>query len=250
MGKKLAVVGPGATAFVSTLVSLLYKEDLADNGEIKFGDKSINSLDSLWLRSQIAVLQEESPLFEASFEENIYLGRTAQQSKELMNLVKLVQLEALVKALPEDFATILDPGASMWDVSHRQRIGLLRALAKQPKLLLLCGATSTLKAELEQQLLQTWTQAIVMTTNRPETMTFVSCIFYVGVDGTFVSGTHTELYASNNTYKNFFDEQVDYASRLKNLSLVPYCRSNYGDNFAEVFHPSNHKSLHKTHTTS
>lgn len=144
-GESLALVGASGSG-KSTLIKLL-----AGLFEPSVGSLQINginaSLDSLHtLRSQVAYVQQESPLFNRSIRENIEMGRGGDNVSynELVEAAKMASIHDFIMTLPEGYDTIVGEGAGALSGGQRQRIAIARAFISKAPLLIMDEPTASL----------------------------------------------------------------------------------------------------------
>lgn len=196
-GQKIALVGPSG-AGKSTIVSLILRFYEPVEGTIFFDDHPAATLALAGLRQHLAIVPQEVMLLGGTIEENIRYGRPDATSEEIRIAAHRAVCHEFIERFPEGYATIVGERGIKLSGGQRQRIAIARALLKNPSILILDEATSSLDSENEQliqkaleELLEGRTAFIIA--HRLSTIRNADRI-YVVQGGTVVeSGTHHEL---------------------------------------------------------
>lgn len=147
-GESVALVGPSG-AGKTTLFQLLLRFYDVSHGTIRFNGQDIRQLSLQELRSNIAIVPQDSVIFSANALENIRYGCPAASDEEVMAAAKSAQVDEFIHRLPESYQTFLGERGTRLSGGQRQRIAIARAILKNAPLLLLDEATSALDAESE-----------------------------------------------------------------------------------------------------
>jgi ATP-binding cassette, subfamily B, bacterial len=201
-GRKIALVGYSG-AGKSTIVQLLMRYYQPQGGRILVDDQDIQTLDITAYRQNIAVVPQEVMLFGGSIKENIAYGKPNATEEEILEAARKANALEFITSFPEQMETIVGERGVKLSGGQRQRIAIARAILKDPKILILDEATSSLDAESEKLvqealdgLMQNRTTIIIA--HRLATVRNVDCI-YVIKEGTILeSGTHEELVLNEN----------------------------------------------------
>jgi ATP-binding cassette, subfamily B, bacterial len=196
-GKKIALVGQSG-AGKSTIVQLLMRYYPLSGGQITVDGRSVTSIDVTTLRQHIAIVPQEVMLFGGSIEENIRYGKPDATEAEVCDAARRANALGFIESFPEGMATIVGERGVKLSGGQRQRIAIARAILKDPAILILDEATSSLDAESERlvqealdELMQNRTTIIIA--HRLATIRSVDQI-YVLRDGLIVEqGTHDQL---------------------------------------------------------
>eukprot|EP00899_Mesostigma_viride_P015434 jgi/Mesvir1/23892/Mv10678-RA.2 len=148
-GKEVAVVGRSGSG-KSTLVSLLLRFYDVDEGAVLMDGVDVRSLDVAALRDHIGVVSEEMGLFSTSIAQNIAYGRPSASRAEIQAAATAACAHDFIMALPNGYDTMVGEGGVALAGGQRQRLGIARALLKQPRILILDEATSALDMEAER----------------------------------------------------------------------------------------------------
>jgi ATP-binding cassette, subfamily B, bacterial len=213
-GKKIALVGQSG-AGKSTIVQLLMRYYPFNDGQITVDGQSITGMNVTTLRQHIAVVPQEVMLFGGTIEENIRYGRPNASEDEVRDAARRANVLGFIESFPEGMTTIVGERGVKLSGGQRQRIAIARAILKDPAILILDEATSSLDAESERlvqealdELMQNRTTIIVA--HRLATIRHVDQI-YVLRDGLIAEqGTHDELASlPNGLYASLVKLQFD-----------------------------------------
>lgn len=148
-GQQVALVGPSG-AGKSTLVSLLLKFYEPVNGKILFDMRDSRSFPVTALRSQMAIVMQDVFLFGGTIRENISYGKPGAGEKEITDAAIQANAWDFINSFPEKLDTIVGERGIQLSGGQRQRIAIARAILKDPKILILDEATSSLDSESER----------------------------------------------------------------------------------------------------
>lgn len=212
-GERVAIVGSSG-AGKSTLASLILRFYEPDVGEITFDNKNANSFELTSLRSQMALVPQEVLLFGGSIRENIAYGKPSASETEIMVAAQKANALEFIQSFPEGFDTTVGERGIQLSGGQRQRIAIARAILKDPKILILDEATSSLDAESERlvqealdKLMANRTSVIIA--HRLSTIKKADKIVVLEHGVITESGTHEELLkVENGVYRKLSQLQV------------------------------------------
>lgn len=147
-GQTAAIVGPTG-AGKTTLVNLIMRFYEIDAGTILLDGTDIRSLSRQDLRSQVGMVLQDAVLFEGTITENIRYGRLDATDEEVFAAAKATYVDRFVHALPEGYDTVISQDGGSLSAGERQLITIARAFLKQPALLILDEATSSVDTRTE-----------------------------------------------------------------------------------------------------
>ena len=150
-GSKIAVIGPTA-AGKTQLLYLLTDLIKPNSGEVLFDGRSIDEYNSESFHSQVGFVFQDSIIFNMSIRENIAFSDTVTD-ESLQKAIDTAELHEFIDALPEKLSTIVSERGSSLSGGQKQRIMLARALAVNPKVLLLDDFTARVDGNTEKKIL-------------------------------------------------------------------------------------------------
>lgn len=149
-GKTLAIVGPSG-AGKSTIINLIYRFYEPDSGCITLGGNPISEMGLFECRRKLALVPQEILLFGGSIYDNIHYGNPNSDKEALIQAARMANAHEFISAFPEGYETIVGDRGIKLSGGQRQRIAIARAMLRNPQLLILDEATSSLDTESEQQ---------------------------------------------------------------------------------------------------
>lgn len=152
-GEMIALVGPTG-AGKSTIVNLLIRFYEFQGGEILLDGRPLRSLPRRFLRENIAMVTQESFLFNGTTAENLRMGKPSATEEEMWAALEAANAAAFVRRLPETLHTPLGERGVKLSVGEKQRISIARALLKNPPILVLDEATASVDNATERLIQQ------------------------------------------------------------------------------------------------
>lgn len=150
-GQKVGVVGSSG-AGKSTLINLIQRLDDVQTGRIVIDGQDIRRVSQDSLREKIAVVPQETALFNRSIRENIRYGRPDASDEEVMEAARNAFCEGFIRDLPQGYDTLVGERGVMLSGGQRQRLGIARAFLKDSPILILDEATSALDTQSEGEI--------------------------------------------------------------------------------------------------
>jgi ABC-type multidrug transport system fused ATPase/permease subunit len=147
-GEKIAFVGQSG-AGKSTLVSLLLRFYEVTKGEISINNLNINAYNLTNLRENIAIVPQEVMLFGGTIKENILYGKPNSTDVDVEEAAKKANAHDFISSFPEGYKTMVGERGIQLSGGQKQRIAIARAVLRNPKILILDEATSSLDSESE-----------------------------------------------------------------------------------------------------
>lgn len=206
-GQKIAIVGPSG-AGKSTISSLLLRFYDITSGEITVDGKNIYDYDLENLRGNMSIVPQDVILFGGTIRENIAYGKPDATDEEIMQAAKQANAFNFVDSFPEKFETLVGERGVKLSGGQRQRIAIARALLKNPSILILDEATSSLDSESEklvQEALEVLMEGrtSIIIAHRLSTIRNADKILVLDNGKISEEGTHQELInLENGIYKN------------------------------------------------
>jgi ABC-type multidrug transport system fused ATPase/permease subunit len=211
-GQQLALVGPSG-AGKSTLFSLLFRFYEPNSGNIYFDGNDSRNVSLSALRSQMSMVPQDVFLFGGTILENIAYGKPNATKDEIMHAAKQANAWEFIQQFPEELETIVGERGVQLSGGQRQRIAIARAVLKNPKILILDEATSSLDSESERLVqdaldkLMTGRTSIIIA-HRLSTIRQADKIVVLDKGRIVEEGSHEELLLiSNGLYRNLSELQ-------------------------------------------
>jgi ABC-type multidrug transport system fused ATPase/permease subunit len=212
-GDMVALVGHsgGGKTTLSKLIPRFYDPD---QGAVLVDGMDLRDVTVRSLREQIAVVFQESFLFNGSIGENIAYGKTNATEAEVVEAARAANVHSFVVELPEQYATIIGERGIKLSGGQRQRLAIARALLKDPRILILDEATSSVDSETEQLIQEALERLLrgrtsIVIAHRLSTVLHADQILVVE-DGRIVErGTHDALLALGGVYSKLHHAQFE-----------------------------------------
>jgi len=208
-GDNVALVGPSG-AGKTTLCNLIPRFYEVSSGSIAIDDQDISRLTLKSLRANIGMVQQDVYLFSGTVRENIAYGKPGASEAELIAAAKRANAHEFIMALPQGYDTFIGERGVRLSGGQKQRLSIARAFLKDPPIMILDEATSSLDNESERVIQQsledlskgrtTFTIAHRLTTIQRATM-----IWVLTEEGVAESGTHEELLAKKGIYYHLYN---------------------------------------------
>ncbi len=211
-GKTTALVGPSGGG-KTTICHLLPKFYHPDSGVISIDGVDIEEITMESLRENIGIVQQDVFLFSGSFAENIAYGKKEASEEEIVEAAKKANIYDYIMSLPEAFDTQIGERGIRLSGGQKQRLSIARVFLKNPSILILDEATSSLDNTTEaliQEALNSLKQGrtTIVVAHRLSTIKNADEILVVANGKIRESGTHDELIAKENgIYKRLYDSQ-------------------------------------------
>ncbi|NRF90041.1 ABC transporter ATP-binding protein [Paenibacillus frigoriresistens] len=212
-GKVTAIVGPSGSG-KTTMFSLLERFYAPQKGSVTLGADRIDQFSLISWRSQIGYVSQESPLIAGTIRDNICYGLQHEVTmEELKRASQMAYADDFIEELPQKYETEVGERGIKLSGGQRQRIAIARALLRDPKILMLDEATSSLDSKSEvvvQQALQNLMQGrtTLVIAHRLSTVVDADQIIFLDKGVVTGSGTHQQLLESHEMYREFATQQL------------------------------------------
>ncbi len=210
-GETVALVGPSG-AGKTTLVNLILRFADPTNGQIDIDGKDIREFSLKSLRSKIGIVTQDVILFNDSIRNNIQYGNPDAGEKALYESLKKSHLEDFVENLVEGLDTEIGERGERISGGEKQRIAIARAILKNPPILILDEATSSLDAEAERLVQDAMAELLkgrtaIVIAHRLSTVRNADRIIVIDKGEIVEEGSHKELFESGGLYARLYELQ-------------------------------------------
>ena len=210
-GQAVAIVGRSGGG-KSTLVKLVPRFYDVTGGAIRIDDQDIRTVTQHSLREKIGMVMQDAILFNGSVRDNILYGRRGATEADMLEASRMAHVDEFVNELPEGYDTIIGERGVTLSGGQKQRLSIARAFLRDPKILILDEATSSLDSHAEniiQDALDHLMKGRTTLVIAHRLATIVGCDRVVVIeDGRIVQeGTHGELVNEDGPYRALCEEQ-------------------------------------------
>ncbi|MCK8125659.1 ABC transporter ATP-binding protein/permease [Pseudoalteromonas sp. 2CM39R] len=210
-GAKVAVVGASG-AGKSSLARLLYRFYELSSGAIRIDNQAINTVTLASLRKAIAIVPQDTVLFNTSIRENIHYGRPSASEDEVNKAINMAHLTDFINSLDKGDKTLVGERGLKVSGGEKQRIAIARAILKQSPILIFDEATSALDSQSEQAILNAMREVAsnhtsIVIAHRLSTITDADTIIVLKAGEVVEQGKHDELLMQNGEYAHMWTLQ-------------------------------------------
>lgn len=207
-GENVAIVGPSGSG-KTTLCNLIPRFYDIQSGRILIDGRDIRDITLASLRSHIGVVQQDVYLFSGTIRENIAYGKPGATDEEIEEAARLSGADEFINALPDKYDTYVGERGLMLSGGQKQRISIARVFIKNPPILILDEATSSLDNESELLVQNSLAElakgrTTLTIAHRLTTIRNASLIIVLTEDGIAEKGTHDELMAKGGIYHDLY----------------------------------------------
>ncbi|MBI29079.1 MAG: ATM1-type heavy metal exporter [Alphaproteobacteria bacterium MarineAlpha5_Bin11] len=215
----VAIVGPTG-AGKSTISKIFFRFYNPDSGEIFIDDQNINEVTQSSLRQQIAVVPQDTVLFNDTLYYNIAYGNPNATIDDVKLVAKMAQLHTFIEDLPEGYDTIVGERGLKLSGGEKQRVAIARALLKKPKIFFFDEATSSLDTNTEKEIQKNLEELSKDTTtmviaHRLSTVVNSNTILVLNEGEIAERGNHKKLMELNGLYASMWRQQEKIINKVK-----------------------------------
>lgn len=211
-GETIGIIGATGSAKTSlvSLISRLY--DVTD-GIIRVGGQNVKDYDMEVLRNQVSVVLQNNVLFSGTIYENLRWGNKEATEEECRQACQLACADDFIQSFPDGYNTYIEQGGTNVSGGQKQRLCIARALLKKPKILILDDSTSAVDTATDAKIRRAFREDIPDTTKliisqRISSIQDADRIIVMEEGRINGFGTHEELLASNEIYREVYDSQT------------------------------------------
>jgi ABC-type multidrug transport system fused ATPase/permease subunit len=213
-GEQVALVGASGSG-KSTIAALIQQFYLPSQGEILFDGKPSASFDLSELRSSMAFVPQEVILFGGTIRENIAYGKISASEDEIREAARKANALEFIEGFPDKMNTVVGERGIQLSGGQRQRIAIARAVLRNPSILILDEATSSLDSESERQVQDALDKLMkgrtsVVIAHRLSTIRNANKILVLDQGTIREEGTHDQLIAESGIYKRLNELQFEH----------------------------------------
>ncbi len=218
-GQSLAVIGTTGSG-KSTIASLISRMYDASSGEITIDGKPIADYKVSHLRSQIGYVPQDVFLFSDTIYNNIAFGSDDITEKRVLDAAREADVYDNIADFPEGFGTRLGERGITLSGGQKQRVSIARALARDPKILVLDDALSAVDTKTENMILQSMKRIMqgrtsIIISHRVSSAKLADKIIVLDDGEIIEKGTNESLLAMNGVYKELYDKQMTAEEKLE-----------------------------------
>lgn len=211
-GETIGIIG-GTGSSKSSLVNLISRLYDVSAGELMVGGVDVRRYDLEVLRNEVSVVLQKNVLFSGTIYENLRWGDKNATDEACRRACKLACADEFIEAFPDGYNTRIEQGGTNVSGGQRQRLCIARALLKKPKILILDDSTSAVDTATDARIRKAFAEEIPNTTKiiiaqRISSVQNADRIVVMDDGRINGVGTHEELLAANEIYRDVFESQT------------------------------------------
>ncbi len=212
-GEITAIIGESGSG-KTTIAALLQKLYPLNGGNIFIGETNIKYFSNESLRQQVGIVPQNLDLFAGRVIDNIAVGEFKPDMPQILEICKQLGMIAFIEKLPNGFNTLVGEHGATLSGGQKQRLAIARALYRQPQILIMDEATSSLDSQAEHYVQQTIkglkneSKTIVIIAHRLSTVLLADNIVVLENGKLLEQGPHNELYGQKGIYYELWQKQM------------------------------------------
>lgn len=210
-GQTVGIIG-GTGSSKSSLVQLIPRLYDVTGGCVKVGGVDVRNYDLQTLRHNVAMVLQKNTLFSGTIKENLRWGNPDATDEELVHACRLAQADDFISTFPDRYDTYIEQGGTNVSGGQKQRLCIARAILRKPKILILDDSTSAVDTKTDALIRQAFREEIPNTTKiiiaqRISSVMDADQIVVMDNGRINACGTHEELLANNEIYREVYESQ-------------------------------------------
>lgn len=210
-GQTVGIIG-GTGSSKSSLVQLIPRLYDVTGGCVKVGGIDVRNYDLQTLRHNVAMVLQKNTLFSGTIKENLRWGNPDATDEELVHACRLAQADDFISTFPDGYDTYIEQGGTNVSGGQKQRLCIARAILRKPKILILDDSTSAVDTKTDALIRQAFREEIPNTTKiiiaqRISSVMDADQIVVMDNGRINACGTHEELLANNEIYREVYESQ-------------------------------------------
>ena len=210
-GQTVGIIG-GTGSSKSSLVQLIPRLYDVTGGCVKVGGVDVRNYDLQTLRHNVAMVLQKNTLFSGTIKENLRWGNPDATDEELVHACRLAQADDFIRTFPDGYDTYIEQGGTNVSGGQKQRLCIARAILRKPKILILDDSTSAVDTRTDALIRQAFREEIPNTTKiiiaqRISSVMDADQIVVMDNGRINACGTHEELLANNEIYREVYESQ-------------------------------------------
>ena len=210
-GETVGIIG-GTGSAKSALAQVIPRLYDVLGGEVRIGDVNVKKYDLKTLRDNVAMVLQKNVLFSGTVRENLLWGNKDATDDEIKKAAELAQADEFIQKFPDKYETYIEQGGTNVSGGQRQRLCIARALLKNPKILILDDSTSAVDTKTDRLIRHAFMTEIpditkIIISQRISSIKDSDKIIVLDDGEISGMGTHEELLASNDIYREVYESQ-------------------------------------------
>jgi ATP-binding cassette subfamily B multidrug efflux pump len=211
-GSSLAIVGPTGSG-KTTLVSLIPRIYDATPGTVVIDGKPVRDYSLEFLRGQIGFVPQETFLFSETVRENIAFGKVGATDEQVRSAAQAASIAGDIESFPEQYQTLVGERGITLSGGQKQRTAIARAIIRDPRILILDDALSSVDTHTEDKILNHLREVMrdrttIFISHRVSTVRNADMIAVLHSGHIVELGTHDQLLARNGYYSDLYNKQL------------------------------------------